>query len=103
MAPQTPSTSSLSDAIACGRPTIGAVHAGPFSHLARPLTAPMRDELAVLSKRLGTPITRDVPLDDIAFDPVGNPSQFAEACMVVRTPAVTYLLSIKTFYPRCAF
>src|SRR5258707_14636393 len=103
MAPQTPSTSSLSDAIACGRPTIETVHVGPFSHLPRPLTAPMRDELAVLSKRLGTPITRDVALDDIAFDPVGNPSRFAEVCMVVRRPAGTVLLSIKTFYPRGAF
>jgi len=83
--------------------TIETVHVGPFSHLPRPLTAPMRDELAVLSKRLGTPITRDVALDDIAFDPVGNPSRFAEVCMVVRRPAGTVLLSIKTFYPRGAF
>lgn len=79
------------------------VHAGPFSHLPRPLTAAMRDELAILSKRLGTPITRDVPLDAIAFDPVGNPSRFAEVCMVVRRPAGTVLLSTKSFYPRGAF
>lgn len=79
------------------------VHAGPFSNAPRPLTAAMRDELTVLAKRLGTPITRDIALDDIAFDPVGNPSRFAEVCMVVRRPGGTVLLSIKTFYPRRAF
>ena len=63
----------------------------------------MRDEIAALGSRFGRPIVRDVPLDDIAFDPVGNPSRFAEVCMVVRRPAGTVLLSIKTFYPRGAF
>lgn len=63
----------------------------------------MRDEIAALAERFGRPIVRDVPLDDIAFDPVGNPSRFAEVCMVVRRPAGTLLLSIKTFYPRGAY
>ena len=79
------------------------MHTGPFSRMARPLTGPMRAEMDRLAARLGTPIARDVPLDDIAFDPVGNPSRFAEVCMVVRRPSGTVLLSIKTFYPRGAF
>ena len=79
------------------------MHAGPFSRMARPLTPPMRAEMDRLASRLGTPITRDVPLDDIAFDPVGNPSRFAEVCMVVRRPSGSVLLSIKTFYPRGAY
>jgi NAD+ diphosphatase len=79
------------------------VHAGPFSRIARPLTAAMRAEIAELSFRLGEPITREVALDDIAFDPVGNPTRFAEVCMVVRRPTGNVLLSIKTFYPRGAF
>ena len=78
------------------------MHTGPFAHVARPLTDAMRREIAALSQRLGAPITRDVVLDDIAFDPVGDPSRFAEVCMVVRRPAGTLLLSIKTFYPRGA-
>jgi 8-oxo-dGTP pyrophosphatase MutT (NUDIX family) len=69
----------------------------------RPLTPAMRAELDALAGRLGAPIARDVPLDDIAFDPVGNPSRFAEVCMVVRRPSGNVLLSIKTFYPRDAF
>jgi len=44
-----------------------------------------------------------VPLDDIAFDPVGNPSRFAEVCMVVRRPSGSVLLSLKPFYPRGAY
>jgi len=79
------------------------MHAGPFSRVARPLTPRMRAEMVALAGRLGTPITRDVPLDDIAFDPVGNPSRFAEVCMVVRRPSGKVLLSIKTFYPRGAY
>jgi 8-oxo-dGTP pyrophosphatase MutT (NUDIX family) len=63
----------------------------------------MRAEVAGLTGRYGTPIARDVPLDDIAFDPVGNPSRFAEVCMVVRRPTGAVLLSIKTFYPRGAY
>jgi 8-oxo-dGTP pyrophosphatase MutT (NUDIX family) len=63
----------------------------------------MRREIDALARRLGTPITRDVPLDDIAFDPVGNPSRFAEVCMVVRRPTGNVLLSIKRFYPRGAY
>src|SRR5438045_4001889 len=51
----------------------------------------------------GTPLGREVALDDIAFDPVGNPSRFAEVCMVVRRPTGEVLLSIKTFYPRGAY
>ena len=79
------------------------MHAGPFSRVARPLTAAMVAEVAALSRRLGKPVTREVALDDIAFDPVGNPSRFAEVCMVVRRPTGDVLLSIKTFYPRGAF
>ena len=78
------------------------MHAGPFSHTARPLTPSMRTEVAALTRRFGKPVTRDVALDDIAFDPVGNPSRFAEVCMVIRRPTGNVLLSIKTFYPRGA-
>ena len=63
----------------------------------------MRAEITELSGRFGTPISREIPLDDIAFDPVGNPSRFAEVCMVVRRPSGDVLLSIKTFYPRGAY
>ena len=79
------------------------MHAGPFSRIPRPLTAAMRSEVLTLAQRFGEPITREIPLDDIAFDPVGNPSRFAEVCMVVRRPSGSVLLSIKTFYPRGAF
>ncbi len=79
------------------------MHAGPFSRIPRPLTAAMRSEVAALSGRFGEPITREIPLDDIAFDPVGNPSRFAEVCMVVRRPSGHVLLSVKTFYPRDAY
>ena len=79
------------------------MHTGPFSRIPRPLTAAMRSEVAALSGRFGEPITREIPLDDIAFDPVGNPSRFAEVCMVVRRPSGDVLLSIKTFYPRGAY
>ena len=79
------------------------MHAGPFSRVPRPLTDAMRGEVAMLARRLGRPIDRDVALDDIAFDPVGNPSRFAEVCMVVRRPTGNVLLSIKTFYPRDAY
>jgi 8-oxo-dGTP pyrophosphatase MutT (NUDIX family) len=63
----------------------------------------MLAEVADLSERFGEPVARDVALDDIAFDPVGNPSRFAEVCMVVRRPTGHVLLSIKTFYPRGAY
>jgi 8-oxo-dGTP pyrophosphatase MutT (NUDIX family) len=63
----------------------------------------MRSEIDALSGRFGAPIAREIPLDDIAFDPVGNPSRFAEVCMVVRRPTGDVLLSIKTFYPRGAY
>ena len=79
------------------------VHAGPFSRVPRPLTPPMRTEIDTLSARFGQPIAREIALDDIAFDPVGNPSRFAEVCMVVRRPNGNVLLSIKTFYPRGAY
>lgn len=79
------------------------MHPGPFSHVPRPLTAAMRTEIDALALRLGAPIARDIVLDDIAFDPVGNPSRFAEVCMVVRRPTGNVLLSIKTFYPRGAY
>jgi len=79
------------------------VHAGPFSRIPRPLTAAMRAEIQTLGGRFGAPITREIPLDDIGFDPVGNPSRFAEVCMVVRRPSGDVLLSIKTFYPRGAY
>ena len=79
------------------------MHKGPFTRVARPLTAAMHDEIAALSGRFGAPVGRDVALDDIAFDPVGNPSRFAEVCMVVRRPTGKLLVSIKTFYPRGAY
>lgn len=63
----------------------------------------MRREIDELTVRFGTPVSRDVALDDIAFDPVGNPSRFAEVCMVVRRPGGNVLLSIKSFYPRGAY
>ena len=79
------------------------MHTGPFSRAPRPLTGSMQAEIAALARRLGAPVSRDVPLDDIAFDPVGNPSRFAEVCMVIRRPGGTLLLSIKSFYPRGAY
>ena len=79
------------------------MHPGPFSHVPRPLTADMRSEIAALTQRFGAPVSRDVALDDIGFDPVGNPSRFAEVCMVIRRPTGNVLLSIKTFYPRGAY
>lgn len=79
------------------------MHHGPFSRVARPLTVAMREESRALGRRLGHPIVRTVALDDIGFDPVGNPSRFAEVCMVLRRPNGTVLLSIKTFYPRGAY
>lgn len=79
------------------------MHKGPFTQVARPLTAAMHQEIAELTGRFGAPVGRDVVLDDIAFDPVGNPSRFAEVCMVVRRPTGKLLLSIKTFYPRGAY
>jgi NAD+ diphosphatase len=85
------------------RPYALGVHAGPFSRIPRPLTAAMVAEVAALAQRFGEPIACEVPLDDIAFDPVGNPSRFAEVCMVVRRPSGNVLLSIKTFYPRGAY
>ena len=63
----------------------------------------MRHEIEVLAGRFGAPIARDVALDDIGFDPVGNPARFAEVCMVVRRPTGNVLLSIKTFYPPGAY
>jgi NAD+ diphosphatase len=63
----------------------------------------MRREIGTLAGRFGAPIVREIALDDIAFDPVGNPSRFAEVCMVVRRPTGNVLLSIKTFYPRGAY
>lgn len=79
------------------------MHTGPFSRAPRPLTGSMQAEIAALARRLGAPVSRDVPLDDIAFDPVGNPSRFAEVCMAVRRPGGMLLLSIKSFYPRGAY
>ena len=79
------------------------MHRGPFSRVARPLTDAMRTEIALLAERFGTPIIRHAVLDDIAFDPVGNPSRFAEVCMVIRRPTGNVLLSIKAFYPRGAY
>lgn len=79
------------------------MHRGPFWRAPRPLTPAMRSELAALAGRFGAPVAREVPLDDIAFDPVGNPSRFAEVCMVVRRPSGRLLLSIKAFYPRGAY
>jgi 8-oxo-dGTP pyrophosphatase MutT (NUDIX family) len=79
------------------------MHVGPFSRVARPLSEAMRSEVEILARRLGEPIRGAVALDDIAFDPVGNPSRFAEVCMVVRRPTGNVLLSIKTFYPRGAY
>ena len=79
------------------------MHKGPFSHVARPLTDAMRNEIATLAARFGEPVRGEVALDDIGFDPVGNPSRFAEVCMVIRRPTGNVLLSIKTFYPRGAY
>jgi len=59
----------------------------------------MAAEIKALGGRFGRPIVRAVPLDSIAFDPVGNPRRFAEVCMVGRRPSGRLLLSTKTFYP----
>lgn len=65
----------------------------------RPLPEAMQEEVIALGARLGEPIVRAAALDDIAFDPVGNPSRFAEVCMVIRRPSGRLLLSTKAFYP----
>jgi len=75
------------------------MHQGPFVRAPRPLPEAMRTEMAILGDRFGAPIQRAAPLDQIAFDPVGNPARFGEVCMVVRRPSGTLLLSTKTFYP----
>ena len=75
------------------------MHHGPFVRAPRPLPHAMQTEIATQGVRFGAPVVRAVPLDDIAFDPVGNPARFAEVCMVVRRPSGTLLLSTKTFYP----
>lgn len=59
----------------------------------------MQTEVIALGDRFGEPLVRVAPLDDVGFDPVGDPGRFAEVCMVVRRPAGTLLLSTKTFYP----
>jgi len=79
------------------------MYRGPFVARPRPLAPAMSDELRALALRFGEPIRRAIVLDDIGFDPVGDPSRFAEVCMVVRRPTRKVLLSIKTFYPRGAF
>ena len=73
------------------------MHTGPFSRIARPLSPAMEAEMAALARRLGAPIVRDVALDDVAFDPVGNPSRFAEvtrtlaaACSLLQRAAVLF-------------
>ncbi|GAC1695933.1 MAG: NUDIX hydrolase [Candidatus Limnocylindrales bacterium] len=71
----------------------------PFVRLPRPLPEEMQAEVIALGGRFGEPIVRVAALDDIAFDPVGDPSRFAEVCMVVRRPSGTLLLSTKAFYP----
>jgi len=75
------------------------MHQGPFVRAPRPLPPVMAAEIVALGGRFGRPIVRAVPLDSIAFDPVGNPRRFAEVCMVVRRPSGRLLLSTKTFYP----
>lgn len=79
------------------------MQSGPFSAAPRPLTKAMRAQVADLADRFGAPLHREIALDDIAFDPVGDPSRFAEVCMVVRRPGGNVLLSIKRFYPRGAY
>lgn len=79
------------------------MHPGPYSRAPRPLGPTMRGEIDALARRLGAPITRAVALDEIGFDPVGNPGRYAEVCMVVRRPGGGVLLSIKTFYPPGAY
>lgn len=57
-------------------------------------------ELAGLAGRWGTPLRVIAELDDVAFDPVRDPTRTGEVLMVVRRPNGRLLLSIKTFYPR---
>ena len=57
-------------------------------------------ELAALAGRLGTPLRVVAELDEVAFDPVQDPTRIGEVLMVVRRPNGRLLLSIKTFYPR---
>lgn len=57
-------------------------------------------ELATLAGRLGTPLRVIAELDDVAFDPVQDPTRTGEVLMAVRRPNGRLLLSIKTFYPR---
>lgn len=62
-----------------------------------------RSELADLAHRFGEPLALDTVIDDRFRDPIWKPDRFGEVCMVIRRPAGTLLLSIKTFYPRGAF
>ena len=75
------------------------MHRGPFARVPRPLPEGLQAEVITLGTRLGEPIVRAAVLDDIAFDPVGDPARFAEVCLVVRRPSGTLLLSTKRFYP----
>jgi len=75
------------------------VHHGPFVRVPRPLPERLQAEAVALGARLGEPIVRAVVLDEVAFDPVGDPTRFAEVCMVVRRPSGRLLLSTKSFYP----
>lgn len=71
----------------------------PSVRAPRPLPEAMQAEVIALGGRFGEPIVRVASLDDIAFDPVGDPARFAEICMVVRRPSGALLLSTKAFYP----
>ncbi len=75
------------------------MHHGPFVRVPRPLPERLQAEAVALGARLGEPIVRAVVLDEVAFDPVGDPTRFAEVCMVVRRPSGRLLLSTKSFYP----
>ncbi len=79
------------------------MYKGPFAVGPKPLTPAMREEIRRLGSAFGTPLVREVVLDDVRFDPVGAPDRIAEVCMVVRRPSHRLLLSIKAFYPRGAW
>lgn len=63
----------------------------------------MRAEIRDLASRFREPLVLDTVIDDRFRDPILKRDRYGEVCMVIRRPAGTLLLSIKTFYPRGAF
>jgi 8-oxo-dGTP pyrophosphatase MutT (NUDIX family) len=67
------------------------------------LDGAMQAEIRDLARRFGEPRALETVIDDRFRDPIWKRDRHGEVCMVIRRPAGTLLLSIKTFYPRGAF